>query len=476
VNGVDVTNLFNGQSASQDASQRYQFNIGEGSSLGGQAQDDNTVAGSNGNALATPPPEMIQEMSVQTSMYDAQEGNNSGLHIALSTTSGTNQYHGSLYGTRATNFANADPYFFKQDEIGNFGGNIPLSQVDPQLHKELIGATAGGPIIQNKLFFFVGYQFMHDSDQFKGFSTPTVAYGLTNDRSTAGLQAAAVSYNTATYCNNNTGTGKTYADYPTCFNAATSTPSIIAANAFTSPIDPVAAGLFNAKLPNGQYLIPSVQNATPAQVFTGAGNVYLPGASLQSSQFAVANLDYDFSSRDRLSGKYFYQHAPNFSPFTDANTGGFPVLVDSGAQVASLSNAITLGSHISWQQLMGFSRQKSYSGFESQVNNSNIGIGFPSGLLPGISLSDLAYSAGGTITTGPDSNFIDAGYFQNRWNPSTNLIYTFHKHTITVGESYEYTQLNIRNNRGGVGFVQSTDLTNQLTGTVSSSKSLLPRQ
>ena len=468
VNGVDVTNLFNGESASQDASQRYQFNIGEGSSLGGQAQDDNTVAGSNGNALASPPPEMIQEMSVQTSMYDAQEGNNSGLHIALATTSGTNKYHGSVYGTRATNFANADPFFFKQDEIGNFGGSIPLSQVDPQLHKELVGASAGGPILKNKLFFFLGYQFMHDSDQFKGFSTPTVAYGLTDDRSTAGLQAAGSSYLVATACNTALSKG-TYPNFSTCMAAVQG----LAANQFTKAIDPVAAALFNAKLPNGSYLIPSVQNTNPAQVLTGAGNVFLPGASLQSSQFAVANLDYDFSSRDRLSGKYFYQHAPNFSPFTDANTGGFPVLVDSGAQVASLSNAITLGSHISWQQLMGFSRQKSYSGFESQVNNSNIGIGFPSGLLPGLSLSDLAYSAGGSITTGPDSNFVNAGYFQNRWNPSTNLVYTFHRHTITVGESYEYTQLNIRNNRGGVGSATSRDLTNQLTGVLSSSTYLV---
>jgi hypothetical protein len=478
VNGVDVTNLFNGSSASQDASQRYAFNIGEGTSQAGQAQTDNSVAGSNGNALASPPPEMIQEFSVQTSMYDAQQGNNSGLHIQLSTTSGTNKYHGQLYGTHATNFANADPFFFKQDAVGNFGGSIPLNQVDPQLHKELIGASAGGPVFRNKLFFFAGYQFLHDSDQFKGFSTPTVAYGLTDDRSTAGLQAAGTSYNTATYCNTNTGTStasKTflYSSLPGCFAAAQSSPSIQTANAFTSPIDPVAAALFNAKLPNGKYLIPSVQNNTPEQVFTGAGNVFLPGASLQSGQFVVTNLDYDLTSRDRISAKYYYQSAPTFSPFTAANTSGFPVLEDNGAQVASLSNAITIGSHLNWQQLMGFSRQKSFTGFESQLNNNGIGFGFPSGNFPGVSLTDLAYSAGGSITTGPSSNFIDAGYFQNRWNPSSNLIYTFHKHTLTVGGTYSYTQLNIRNDRGGFGQLTSKDLTAQLIGSVSSSNYLV---
>jgi hypothetical protein len=469
VNGVDVTNLFNGKSASQDASQRYAFNIGQGSSLGGQAQTNTSVYGSNGNGLATPPPEMIQEMSVQTSMYDAQSGTNSGLHIQLSTTAGTNKYHGKLYATHATNFINAAPFFFKQDAVGNPNGNVPLSEVNPQLHKELFGATAGGPIFRDKLFFFAGYQYMHDSDQFKGFSTPTVPLGLTNDRSTTGIQAAATSYNVGTYCYANTGSGKTYADYPTCFAAQQG----LAANQYTGTVDPVAAAILSAKLPNGQYLIPSVQNTSPTAIYSGSGNVFLPGASLFKTQMAVGNLDYDFSRRDRLSAKYFYQSAPNLSPYTIANTGGFPELEDSGAQVGSLSNAVTIGSHISWQQLVGFSRQKVYSGFESQVSNANIGIGFPSGNFPGLGLSDLAYSKGGSITTGPDSAFLDAGYFQNRLNPSTNFIYTFHKHTISAGGSYNYTQLNVRNNRGGFGVATTSSMLNLLSSTVKSSSYLV---
>jgi hypothetical protein len=161
VDGIDVTNLFNGQSSSQDVSQRYQFNIGEGASTGGQAQDNIAVYGSNGNGLASPPPEFMQEISVTTSMYDAQQGQTSGAHVDVNTTSGSNAFHGQIYGQRGTNFLNADPFFYKQDVML---GTLPASEENPQLHRWVAGATLGGPVIKNKLFFFAGYQHLYDSD------------------------------------------------------------------------------------------------------------------------------------------------------------------------------------------------------------------------------------------------------------------------------------------------------------------------
>jgi len=46
-----------------------------------------------GQALPTPAPETIQEVRVNTSMYDAQQGSTSGAHIDMSTASGTNTLH-----------------------------------------------------------------------------------------------------------------------------------------------------------------------------------------------------------------------------------------------------------------------------------------------------------------------------------------------------------------------------------------------
>ncbi len=64
-----------------------------------------------GESIPSPAPETIQEVRVNTSMYDAQQGSTSGAHIDMSTATGTNNIHGTLYGHFGTNALNADPLF-----------------------------------------------------------------------------------------------------------------------------------------------------------------------------------------------------------------------------------------------------------------------------------------------------------------------------------------------------------------------------
>ena len=117
VNGVDATNLFNGKSSSGSNSQRYAFNIGQSSAVGGAAGVGTSVYGSNGNSLPSPPPEFMQELRVNTSMYDAQQGATSGAQIDANTNSGTNNFHGQMYGSFANNSLNAAPFFFNQQAL-----------------------------------------------------------------------------------------------------------------------------------------------------------------------------------------------------------------------------------------------------------------------------------------------------------------------------------------------------------------------
>ena len=55
----------------------------------------------------------------------------------MSTKSGTNQFHGGVYGHRGTNWINAAPFFFKKDD------NIPAADKNPQLHRYSLGGDAG---------------------------------------------------------------------------------------------------------------------------------------------------------------------------------------------------------------------------------------------------------------------------------------------------------------------------------------------
>lgn len=448
VNGVDVTNLFNGKSSSQSNSQRYAFNIGQGGATAGQQQTNTSVYGSNGNGLATPAPEFIQEIRVNTSQYDTQQGNRSGAQIDVNTATGTNAYHGQIYGNRATNFMNAAPFFNKQGVF--YQKNLPMSFLVPQLHRDIVGATYGGPILKSRLFFFAGYENQHVADALKGYSSITVPQGLSDDRSPAGILNAINSWNATT---------KSFA------GSGAVVP-------FNGTYDPVAMALLQAKLNNGQYLIPSAQNTTIAPNL--APNVFLNGSSFFRADEAIASLDYNIKANDHLSGKYYYQHSPNVSPFTNSNTAGYPATEDAGAQVGALSNTITIGSRINWVQMFGFSRQKVYSTFKAQLPDNTFGIGFPGGIgLPGLSLAKFAYSSGGSVTAGPNSSFANAGYFQNRWNPSTNVIFTIGKHNLSAGTTYSFTQLNVRNRRANLGSVSTANFVTFVEGQVSASSELI---
>jgi carboxypeptidase family protein len=455
VNGVDVTNLFNGKSTSGSTSQRYNFNIGAGSTsstsaaggatVGGANPTGTSVYGSNGNSLPSPVPEFTQEIRVNTSMYDAQQGATSGAQIDVNTATGTNTWHGQLFGTFANNSLNAAPFFFKQSYLldAQGVGAFPESLVNPPLHRWSTGATVGGPIFRNKLFFFLGYQHRYNSDQATGLTQFTVPVGLTSDRSDAGLTAAATAWNGGT--------------------------------AFTGTISPIASALLNATLPNGQFLIPSAQSSAPYQY--GVPNVTLSGTSILVADQATSSLDYDLSHADRLSFKYYYQNDPVSKPYGYAQTGGFPVTQNNGAQVGAIGNTIAIGPRLNWEQRLGYARMRSYSHYTQTLVNSagDPAFGIGSGItgyaagLPGLLLESFASSQvdSPSVKVGPYSSFANIGYAQNRLNPSTNVIFAWGKHTIVAGGGYSYTQLNIDNNRTGLAQVKTKNFQTFLEGQVS---------
>ena len=184
LNGVDASNLFNGKSTSQVASARIVNNTGVAGAGSTTAQIIQSTASpylAIGQAIPTPAPETVQEFHMNTSMYDAQQGSTSGAHIDMNTSSGTNTIHGGAYIHRGTDWLNAAPYFYKQDN------NIPSNEKVPELHRYTAGGTLGGPLIKNKVFGFVGYQHVHVSDLEIGTSRTAVPFGLTDDRSPQAL-------------------------------------------------------------------------------------------------------------------------------------------------------------------------------------------------------------------------------------------------------------------------------------------------
>jgi hypothetical protein len=448
LNGVDSSNLFNGKSTSQVQSARVVNNTGNGNSSAGVEQSASSVYLSIGNALPTPAPETLQEVRVNASMYDAQQGSASGAHIDMSTTSGGNAFHGSLYGHRGTNWLNAAPFFFKNNS------GIPDEDKNPELHRYIAGGTFGGPIIKDKLFGFVAYQHLHVSDQETGDTLISVPQGLSSDNRTAAGLAQLVDNNFGPTADGGAG----YSN-----NGYTVGPADWANN-------PVGLALFQAKLPNGQWLIPNDSGHVPDAL--SPSNAFETGTSRFTADQLVGNLDWNATSKDLIALKYYYQHDPNSTPYAISSVPGFAEHLDAGAQVFSINNVQSLTPSFSLTETLGFLREKAYSTNDQLWSPGEAGTpvaGMTSSFgsyFPGITIVDIlgAYGSNAgvpqqSLSIGPGAGNQSAftGMFQNRIQPSGTAIWTKGAHSVTFGGSWSYTQLNIRDLRTGKGAVASPD-------------------
>ena len=457
LNGVDASNLFNGKSTSQVSSSRVINSTGAQTSPGGGGGEILSVASiylTIGNAIPTPAPETISEVRVNASMYDAQQGSTSGAHIDLSTASGTNAWHGSAYAHRGTSWLNAAPFFFNQDP------DVPAYDKVPHLNRYILGGAFGGPIVKDKLFGFVAFQHLHVADQEIGDSFMDVPVGLSDDRSANGL---------ANLSNNAFGSGLTGAN-----------------------IDHDALVLFNSpSLPGepGKWLIPNdALNGTPPTA-SHIDNAFLPGTARFKADLAVADVDYNATKKDTLSLKYFYQHDPTLAPYGYSNVPGFTEHLDSGAQVASITNTLVLRSNLSTTQTLGVLREKDWGDNEQAFGPDSIpggaaGTGsinmFGSKYFPGVSIYNVlgGYQPSGIspvyLNVGPNAEGQSAntGMFQNRLAPSGNGILIVGKHTISFGGSYTYTQLNTIDKRTGTGTIATDDFSQFVQGYVSPGSSV----
>jgi hypothetical protein len=431
-NSVEANNLFNGLTSSSISEGRFVLNTNEQFGLGGQVQTNTSVFDAIGQGLPAPPPETIEEIHVNTSMYDASQGANSGAHIAVATKSGTNDFHGGAYEYHQSTGLDANQFFLNAAGIGR-----------QPLHRNVFGATIGGPVKKSKLFFFGSYQGQRISDATNGSTEfANVPTTLTDDRSATGIAAAA----SANQCGT---TG-----HPACL-----TPS---------QIDPVALVILQAKSSNGKFIIPTPTVTDPGQIQILGGNALISGPpSTFKADQVNGNMDYIFSEKDRLAGKYYFQNDPSASPFAVSQVLGFPQSLRAGSQVFSLDNTTVLTSNTTWEQRIGFIRQFANATTTQQLSPSTLGINLlGSKFFPGFTLRNAGSGTGNELRVGPANNFANAGVFQNHFQAATNYNWALGHHTFSFGFSGDYGQLNVINRENQVATFSFSSFSNFATGTM----------
>ena len=393
--------------------------------------DANALAFNSAASLAVPAPETIQEFKVQTSLYDAMFGRGAGGSVQAVTRSGTNSFHGSLYGYFRDDALNANNPFLKAAGVTR-----------PVLKRSVFGGLLGGPVKTERVFFFASYQGTRESNGASPNSLTSsvlIAPGLTDDRSEQTL-------------------------------LTTFRPRLPGGPLVTS-IHPSALALLNKKLPNGQFLIPTPQ----------AGGRY-SGWSISTyreDQFN-ANLDYRLNEKDWLAVKFFFSNAPQFValPSGGANVPGFGADRENNDRLISIQNLHTFSANTVNEARAGYSVVRAYSFGRQPVKDSDVGIRRSNAdAYPG--LGQIRIGTAGALGTGNagvnaliignSGTSVDLGSDDSAITLVDIISMTRGRHNIRTGGGIIYYRTNVTNNQARRGTIGFSSFNNFLLGLANSS-------
>ena len=272
----------------------------------------------NGATYAVaPPPEALEEFKVQTSDYSAELGRSTGAAVNASIKAGTNSIHGGLWE------------FLRNDRLSannnyNFSASSPAPKTS--YHENIFGAMLGGPIIKDKLFVFAdaeGIRINIYQPSEANLTVPTAAVRTgdfsqyLNPALTNGNGAITL-YQVGGNVTPSVGSAEVAKDptrYLTCPGATPVYATAIAGQNVICPasVNAVAKTVLNLfPLPNQGVDGQVVQNYTaPATASTN-----------NTAQYDV-RVDYNFSSKDQMFGRYSYSNNPSsFTPPLGVLDGG----------------------------------------------------------------------------------------------------------------------------------------------------------
>ncbi len=396
--------------------------------------DANSIGTNSTPNIAVPAPDSIQEFVVQTSLYDASFGRNAGGNVEAITRGGSNDFRGNVYYYLRNRVLNANEPFIKARGIER-----------PPLDRSQFGGTLGGRIIRDRVFFFGSYQGTRERNGYSlinSLTSPNIPLGLTDtNRTASGLASAFGIANSAT-------------------------------------INPVALAILNARLPNGQFAIPSSgATARPfgcTAVSLNLCPVTVPQSGIsrfRENQFN-ANGDFVVSDKHNIAAKFFLADNPTSQAnYNFAGLGnGERQLIGFGGDLEikqflySITDNYVFSSNVVNQARFGFNRLRVTSVPEEPFTAAQFGITNPNASL---------YPGAPTIRVlGADSAFFfgsgtlaDQSSRINGYNFYDTLSVTAGDHRLKFGGEFRHSTVKFYFNAFTRGQLLFTSFNNFLTGT-----------
>jgi hypothetical protein len=397
----------------------------------------------------TPSPDAIEEFNMITNNAPAEFGNFMGGIVSATIKSGTNGFHGDAWEFFRNNVLNADQW---ENKINPNIAPIPTAP----LRWNMFGGTLGGPVIKNKLFFFVDYQgqrFDHPpAEQLISVFTPAEQAGdlsaLCSSGFTNGIcndRAVASNAPTGTTCASGAATSPTTCVvanqlYNPCADAACTTPS--AAGTAQRPaflnnqipanmISSVASALFASSLYPKTITNTLVNNAA-----NFVGNQY-------NADQGDVRIDYRASDKDTISGRFTraLQVDPQTSsqPLLGNLSVQAPIWSTVGDWTRSISPTLVSDARFGWNHIIldsGAGWDPSVGAFGQSIGIANSNPGGVAGLI-GIAYGGGTPSSPGTGTISTLGNSIVTQNFNSQvWQADEGITWTRGRHTLKFGAQF----------------------------------------
>lgn len=358
------------------------------------------------------PIDALGEFNLQT-QGAAEYGRNSGAVVNIAIKSGTNQLHGSAYD------------FLRNDNLDarNFFERCPASNPNcsgggkQEFRNNNFGGVLGGPIIPNRLFFFGGYE---------------------------GQREFVFSVNQVRV---------------------------------PSAADIAAARMINATFPGGPRpenpLSTSLLQLFPGPTSTAASgsNLTVAAPNRNDSDNFLVKMDYRFSDRFNLNGRYVFGDGSQTFPLMTGNgspLAAYQTVVPTRIQLFGLNLSQVLNSRLINETRAGYNRYvQFFTPLDANFNPSSVGLntGLQSGGLPTIVIS-------GFVSLGAPTN-VPRGRISSAYQFVDNLTLSAGAHTFKFGGEFRRAIVNSVNDVNARGRLNFNNLADFLAGSLASSSTIL---
>jgi hypothetical protein len=420
--------------------------------LDGIDNNSNAVDFLNGtNFIILPPVDAISEFKVQTADFSAELGRSAGAVLNATIKSGTNTLHGAAWEFFRNDVLDATDWFEK-NTTHPFKGKLNLNQ---------FGASIGGPILKNKLFFFGDYE---GKQRVQGNTSGSATVPTEAERNSGYTDLTAIlAANSGTQTDNlgRTAPKGTVMDPattrhvtlgltdPVSGRAATSTGYVRdpfgSCPASTSVYTAAGCGLNN--LPVGRIdptaipllnLYPNPTNSGPNNNFASAPKLY------EHSNTFDTRFDYNPTEKEQIFFRFSYADDPQYIP------GPFGGIADGGSFQQGIQTAKSDQAVAAWTHVFSPNTINQVRGGFNHLHTTRFGpVGDQMGIPAQYGIQGIpqvpengglpAFAFGGLATLG-SNNFLPSDEVSQTIQVTDDFTKIYGKHSFKMGIEYQHVK------------------------------------